>query len=413
MTLARSKTWSNPLILLCILNLPIMYLDGYIYTKIGFDRFQSMYFALVMSLSFIYILYSKNFIAIRLLIPLFTLSIAFIVSPLNISSFGGLSGNLKYLIRGPFLFILLVICFKDKISDRTIRAFCLITIITCTISTFFHAFMSFGFSTKSNKLNPILNGYFSDTNSATFLLLLASLVYLHSSLSKTKSFILTLALTFNLAALDSKAGILLVFVYLLVTCYFFIFSNTKPTRLILCTIIIIIMAAVLTFPTQIAHFLLNLVYTISVKDAGSLNFRFETWNLLSIVTATRDLKFIALNDTYPLFENFSTLLFGNSFGIYQDHSLVESDFLDSLMALGLIGCISTFMLYVPILCSRSKFNKPNVAVPLFILVVSMSLLVGHVFFSPSSVIGLAIVASYYSRTHNLLSKDGGFQNEVA
>lgn len=357
-----------------------------------------------MSLAILYMLYTKRSLAYWLLIPLFGLSISLAVSPINMNNFGGLTSNIKYFLRGPILFIFLIISFKDKISQYHIQAFCFVTIATCTASTLAHAFMSFGFQLKSNKLNPIFNGFFSDTNSAAFLLLLTALVYFQMSAGLLKKSILILALLVNVAALDSKAGILLVFVYLLIKCYFYIFSNTRISRLILFISCAIIVGAMLTFPEQIAYYLLNLVYTISVKDAGTLNFRFATWDILSIVTATRNLKFLALHDAYPLFESYSSFIFGNSFWIYQDNSLIESDLLDSLMALGLLGCLSTFMLYFPLIRSRSDAIEPNVSVPLFILVLSMSLLVGHVFFSPASVMGLAIVASYYSSSKTRLSK---------
>ena len=389
-----------------------MYVDGLIYEEIGFERFQSIYFLTAMSLAILYMFYTKTSLSFWLLIPLFGLSISLAVSPINMNNFSGLTSNIKYFLRGPILFIFLIISFKDKISYYHVRAFCFITIATCTASTFAHAFMSFGFQIKGNKLNPIFNGYFSDTNSAAFLLLLAALVYFQISSGILKKFILTLALIFNVAALDSKAGILLVFIFLLIKCYFHIFSNNRISRLILFISIATITGAILAFPEQIAYYMLNLVYTLSVKDAGVLNVRFATWDILSIVTATRNLKFLALNDAYPLFGSFTSFMFGNSFWIYQDHSLIESDLLDSLMALGLLGCLSTFMLYFPLIRSGTKGIEHSVSIPLFILVLSMSLLVGHVFFSPASVMGLAIVASYYSSSKTRLSKKGPLKNET-
>lgn len=392
-----NKKITNQFFLLCILNLPMMYLDGLISTLIGFQRFQTFYFLILFSLALVIICYNNISIYRWLLFPFFGLCFSIICSPLNINSFGGFTSNLQYFLRGPLLFIVLFSVLKGKISKEHIRLFCIVTILTCTISTIAHAVFSIGFVDKAGKLNPIYNGYLSDTNSAVFLLLLAALTYYHLLSGAMKKFLLIIILLFNVAALDSKAGILLIFLFLSVKFYFLLFRKTNTSIVVLCTLIVVSLVAIIFFTEQIAYYVLNLVYSISIKGQSSLEFRFETWDILTILTATRNLKYYALADAFPVLESANNFLFGNSFGIYQDNKLVESDLFDSLLALGFIGFISIYFLYLWPLYHRSKDIDIEFVVTLFVLILSVTVLVGHVFFSPASVVGISLIASYISK----------------
>ena len=401
-----NKKITNLLFLLCILNLPVMYLDGLVSTLIGFQRFQTFYFLILFYLTIVIGFHNNISIYRWLLFPFFGLCLSIICSPLNFSGLVGFTSNLQYFLRGPLLFIVLFSVFKDKISKEHIRLFCISTILTCSMSTIVHAVFSIGFVNKAGKLNPIFNGYLSDTNSAVFLLLLAALTYYHMLSGAIKKFLLILILLFNVAALDSKAGILLIFLFLSVKIYFLLFKKTNTSIVVLCCLIIVSLVAIIFFTEQIAYYVLNLVYSISIKGQSSLEFRFKTWDILTILTATRNLKYYALVDAFPVLESVNNFLFGNSFGIYQDNKLVESDLFDSFLAFGFIGFISIYFLYLWPLYYRSKDIDREFTVTIFVLILSVTVLVGHVFFSPASVVGISLVASYISNigvksTHEL------------
>jgi hypothetical protein len=389
---------SNPLIWMCILNLPIMYLDGLISELTGFERLQTLYFFTLLIFAFVYMFHTNISIKWWLFLPFFGISFSVILSSFNINNFGGVTSNLQYFLRGPLLFTVLLIIFRNKLMSKHVRLFCIATISTCTMSTIVHAFFSIGFANKGLRLNPIFNGYLSDTNSAVFLLLLTALLYFKMLTGVLKKSLLVAILLFNVAALDSKAGILLIFLFLTIKTYLIMFGNTSSTRLILYSLISAFFVAIIQFSDKIAYFILNLVFSISVKSSSSLDFKFNNFDIFTIITATRNLKYLALSDIYPPLENFMIFLFGNSFWIYKDNKLVESDLLDSLLALGFVGCLSIYFLYFWSMYIRSKNIDREFTIALFILVLCLTVLVGHVFYSPASVIGLSLTLSYISRT---------------
>lgn len=389
---------SNPLIWMCILNLPVMYLDGLISELTGFERFQTLYFFTLLIFAFLYMCYTNISVKWWLFLPIFGISFSIILSSININNFGGFTSNLQYFLRGPLLFAVLLIIFKNKLMSKHVRLFCIATISTCTMSTIAHAFFSIGFTNKGYSLNPIFNGYLSDTNSAVFLLLLTALLYFKILTGVLKKSLLVAILLFNVAALDSKAGILMIFLFLTIKTYLIMFGNTSSTRLILYSLFTALFVAIVQFSERIAYSILNFVYFISVKSSSSLDFKFNNFDILTIITATRNLKYLALSEIYPPLENFMIFLFGNSFWIYKDNKLVESDLLDSLLALGFIGCLSIYFLYFWSMYIGSKNIDTEFKIALFILVFSLTVLVGHVFLSPSSVIGLSLTVSYISRS---------------
>ena len=388
---------SDFIIVTCIFNLPIMYLDGLLSAKIGFDRFQTIYFLFIIMLTSLYLLTSREKMPHWLFIALYMLLIASVISTMSFSKFQGFFLNIQHLLRGPFFFAFLFLLLRNRITQRHLKLMTLVTLATVSTSTILHYIFSFGVTLKGGRTNLIFNGYLSDTNSAVLSVLILSLIYYHLLDSKIAKMILILVVMINAAALDSKSGILIVSVFILVRIYFRIFGRSLFSQFIFGLTIVVLVCLFLLFPEEVVYQILNFVYTLSVKGRDSLQFRLNTWDIVTILTATRNLKMAIAYEAYPLFTEFYTTAFGYSFAMYGEQKFVESDLVDTMFTLGLTGVIAILVLYFyPIVLSVVKYRS-EIAIGVLLLISSTSTLTGHTLFAPASVVSLSFVIGFLLR----------------
>lgn len=389
----KNATLTDLVVLICSANIPIMYLDGMLESKVGFDRFQSIYFFMILCAATGVAIIRSAKIPYWILTAFLVLGISVIGSAFYWGAFDGLAKNIQYIVRGPLLYSILFLIFIGKVSRAQLRFYSIVTIATITISTLLHFQFSFGLTEKGGRENPILNGFLADTNSAVFSLMFAGLAFYHNERSSLIRAVIAILIFMNLAALDSKSGILLSSGYLVTILYFALVGRSFFARFVYVAALFLFLSGLIFFPVVLFTQIIEFAYSLSVKGQASLAVRFSNWDLLTIFSATRNLKFAELNEVYPVLKSPMSFLFGRSFALFNNQKFIESDFFDLLFAIGFIGLAPFLVLYFYPLGSAIKKGAIASGIPLIVLLSSSTLLVGHTLFSPASVMTISIVTA--------------------
>lgn len=389
----NSANLTDLVVFICAANIPVMYLDGMLASKVGFDRFQSLYFLATLSAAFGVASIRSSRIPYWMLAALLGIGISAIGAAFYWGAFVGLVKNAQFIVRGPLLYSVLFLLFVGKVSPAQVRFYAIITMATVSTSTILHYLFSFGLVEKGGRANPILNGFLADTNSAVFSLMFAGLALYHYERSSLMRAVIAIVIFLNLAALDSKSGILLMSAYAATKLYFALGGRSFITRLVYSASVFLLSTAIILFPEVIITQIVQFAYSLSVKGTATLNFRLSNWDFFTIFSATRNLKLAELNQVYPIFTSSFSFLFGRSFALFDTQKFIESDFFDVLFALGFIGLTSFLVLYFYPLVHSIKKGTKGLALPLLVLLASSTLFVGHTLFSPASVMTISIVSA--------------------
>lgn len=389
----NSANLTDLVVFICAANIPVMYLDGMLASKVGFDRFQSLYFLATLSVAFGVAIIRSSRIPYWMLAALLGIGISAIGAAFYWGAIVGLVKNVQFIVRGPLLYAVLFLLFVGKVSPAQVRFYAIITMATVSTSTILHYLFSFGLAEKGGRANPILNGFLADTNSAVFSLMFAGLALYHYERSSLMRAVIAIVIFLNLAALDSKSGILLMSAYAATKLYFALGGRSFITRLVYSASLFLLSAAVILFPEVIITQIVQFAYSLSVKGQATLTIRLSSWDFLTIFSATRNLKLAELNQVYPIFTSSFSFLFGRSFALFDTQKFIESDFFDVLFALGFVGLASSLVLYFYPLVHSIKKGATGLALPLLVLLASSTLLVGHTLFSPASVTTISIVSA--------------------
>lgn len=390
----------------------VAYIDGFMIERIGFNRFETAYyvFTLVLLLMWLAVnrvsLFWLSYITL-LLVSLWT---GVLVNGVDTSR---LIEDTRYYVRSYLLGVLTFIFFLyTPIRKNSLNRFFWLQWIIVVCGVFIHFLFGFGgMHSERGIIRDIYSGFFKEANVVSFFLV-CNWYYLYCDLKERSFFIRYLITAITMLAvilMSSKASILAIFFLLSYHWlnYFKIKSNFR--RIMANLLIFLFVFSAIIFFNNIIELFLQFIIRV-VPDSAVIAYRLNTWDVITVLTSTRNLRLLRLFDEMRHY-SFTEWLFGIGFNdILKFEKLIESDFFDSLQAFGLVG---TTLLYLPwilafIYLQKDKILK-NIDFKLWVFMAGsfyvnllISTATGHVILTPMAVILLGLIFGYWQNKRSVL-----------
>ena len=386
----------------------VAYIDGYLIERVGFMRFETIYYVLLLSILLIWILTHK-ISQLWLGYLLLLLAAIWIGVLLNGMDSGRLIEDTRYYLRSYLLGILVFLFFTTiKISQKELNFFFWIQWLIIVSAVVVHLLTGFGGThTGRETLRNIYAGFFKEANVVSFFLVCVwyyLYVYLKGRYTLIRYVItaITLAVVTLMSSKASMVAIFFLFAYHWLN-YFKVKSSFRRVSANMFIILCLFFSVI--FFNQIIEAFLQLLIMV-VPDSATIVSRLNTRDVITVLTSTRNLRlleFFAEMKDY----NLSKWLFGIGFKeILEKDKLIESDLFDIMQGFGLVGLI---ILYVPLILSYIyiikdiRLRKADFRLWVFIMGIwhvnfFISTATGHVILTPMAVILLGLVFGYWQNT---------------
>ncbi len=329
---------------LCLISL-VAYIDGYLIERVGFTRFETIYYATLLFLLLIWTIFNRisMFWFAYLLILLVSFWSGILINGMDT---GRLIDDTRYYLRSYLLGILVFLFFSQTyFLQKSINRFMWLQWFVIVFAVVIHLLFGFGgVHTQRGLLRDIYSAFFKEGNVVSFFLV-CIWYYLYCFLSRSYFIrpVLTVITFITLVLLSSKASILAM-VFLIFYHWITYFKKKSQLRRITSNLLIFSSITwLILFFERFIEFLVDL-FVIILPDSAKIAYRLTTWDVLTVLTSTRNLRIMQLFQDIKHF-SLGEWLFGIGFNdILENEKLIESDFFDAFQAFGITGLI---LLYIP------------------------------------------------------------------
>jgi hypothetical protein len=387
-------------LLLCLITL-VAYIDGFLIERTGFTRFETIYYVTLLFLLLIWV--TLNRIPLLWLAYLLILLVTFWCGTLlNGMDTGRFIDDTRYYLRSYLLGILVFLFFRRTYFDqKSINYFIWLQWFVIVVAVAIHLLLGFGGThTERGVLRDIYSAFFKEANVVSFFLI-CLWYYLHCYLYGNFYFIRisVMIVTFITVVLLSSKASMLAMLFLIFYHWITYFKKKSQLRRVVSNLLMFSSITWLIIYFEKFTELLIDLFVIILPDSAQIAYRLNTWDVITVLTSTRNLRILQLFEDIKHF-SFSEWLFGIGFNyILEKEKLIESDFFDAFQAFGIIGL---FLIYIPWIIALfyikydkaikySDFRHWVFAMGILYGNLLISTATGHVIMTPMAVILLGII----------------------
>lgn len=422
------KLYLNIMLLFYYGILPAAWIHGALLFNFGIAYFQSIYQQFMLVCFIFFVAKFSRFGKISIILFIVVIS-SYALSTFHsllffsfiTSSDSVVIENARYLLRSPIIIFssFLVSTFILRQTEFHINLFRFVyTFVVLSVAA--HYFFGVGGVINNwGNLRDYYSSYFTSGNSIIFVFCV-SYFMVHSYGLRGNSTFLERKLLFILTMMvlifmnSTSAPILIVLLHILRKISP-LSSGSADQKFIksICLLFIFVLAiSNLNSLMGLAVMLYSLAW---ISDPASLEWRLLNFDVISVISSTRDLKFLELKSVAGM-ESFPQIMFGGSFALQQTVVFVESDFIDIYFALGVMGLVSYLIVFGVVgylLYARIKTRSNRSAILLrtvFYYIILQAIATGHVLNNPISgyIVGMIfalIVQGCRSQALNKLSNE--------
>jgi len=381
----------------------VAFIDGFSIQKVGFDRIETGYFLILLSALLAWWLTSNMQLPwiLYLIVMLACLWLGVLVTSPTATR---LMDDTRYFMRS-YLLGVMVFFYFQSLRLHANRLTKLYSMQWWLIAAFVlaHFFLGFGgVASKSGDLRPIYSSFFKEGNVIAFFFVVVWFYHYSRGYSWMRRMWLTAISFFVAGLLSSKAAILcmalLIFFHWLA---YFKAASRLNAALANFAVLASLVALIVFFHELMDMFIWMLIYLF--PDGAVILHRLSSWDVLTVLTSTRDLRVMELFNDMQAY-SVGQILFGIGFNeVLASGKLIESDPFDILQAFGVAGIL---VFYFPVLSvlwiikkdrvvRKVDFNYYVFALGTFYATIFVSTATGHILLTPMVMILFGIVFGYF------------------
>lgn len=378
----------------------VAYIDGYLIERVGFTRLETIYYVFLLIVLLVWVILNRVsiFWSGYLLILLVALWSGVLLNGMDTGRF---IDDTRYYLRSYLLGILVFLFFsKTYFIQKSFNRFMWIQWFVIVIAVAIHLLFGFG-GTHSGRgvLRDIYSAFFKEANVVSFFLV-CIWYYLYCFLYGNffcLRFVITGVTLITTILLSSKAALLAMFFLIFYHGITYFKKKSQLRRILFNMVIFGSLICLILFFERFIEMLIDL-FVIILPDSAKIAYRLTTWDVLTVLTSTRNLRILQFFQDIKHF-SLSEWLFGIGFhDILEKEKLIESDFFDAFQAFGIIGLT---LLYLPWIMAfiflkydkivkLYEFKHWVYIMGIFYVNILVSTATGHVIMTPMAVILLGI-----------------------
>lgn len=389
----------------------VAFIDGFSIERVGFTRIETSYFAALLITLLMWWFLSKISL-LWLSYLLFLLACLWLGSVITGSGLPRLLDDSRYFLRSYVLGVLVFLYFQSLDSRMfNARKFFSMQWGLIALLVLIHFLTGFGgVIGRGGVYKPMYSSFFQEGNVIAFVFVIAWF-YLYTNTDSTKCKVGLTVLTLLIGGLLSSKAAVLCIPLLLVFHWVSYFKASSRGKAILANFVIWAAAiGFIGFFYELMDLLIRLLIVL-FPDGAVMLYRLDSWDVLTVLTSTRDLRVIEL---FSDMQHYSVgeLLFGIGFkSVLEAHKLIESDIFDILQAFGIVGvmvfCFPVLAIFWIIKKDRvvrsRNFSHYVFTLGALYATLFVSTATGHILLTPTAMILLGVVFGYFiseRRHHN-------------